>query len=172
MKRPAVLSPYVTRPNETIYDRKALNLAPASEAAKGLYLLRKADPQKKLDGSIVLQESGVTIEFVSYVLPKLDAEGYNVNVYYITSAELFDMLPEKEKEEIYPQEVAQTALGITGFTLPTMEKWITSYEGRKRILHPFRKGYFLGSGTAEIVLKQAGLDGEGIYAEVINYLKK
>lgn len=172
MKRPAVLSPYVTRPNEKIYDRKALNLAPASDAAKGLYLLRKADPKKKLDGSIVLQESGVTIEFVSYVLPKLDAEGYNVNVYYITSAELFDLLPEKEKEEIYPQEVAQTALGITGFTLPTMEKWITSYEGRKRILHPFRKGYFLGSGTAEIVLKQAGLDGEGIYAEVINYLKK
>ena len=172
MKRPAVLSPYVTRPNEKIFDRKALNLAPVSEAAKGMYLLRKADPKKKLDGSIVLQESGVTIEFVSYVLPKLDAEGYNVNVYYISSAELFDLLPEKEKEEIYPQEVAQTALGITGFTLPTMEKWITSYEGRKRILHPFRKGYFLGSGTAEIVLKQAGLDGEGIYAEVINYLKK
>ena len=172
MKRPAVLSPYVTRPNEKIFDRKALNLAPASEAAKGLYLLRKADPKKKLDGSIVLQESGVTIEFVSYVLPKLDAEGYNVNVYYISSAELFDLLPEKEKEEIYPQEVAQTALGITGFTLPTMEKWITSYEGRKRILHPFRNGHFLGSGTAEIVLKQAGLDGEGIYAEVINYLKK
>lgn len=172
MKRPAVLSPYVTRPNEKIFDRKALNLAPASEAAKGMYLLRKADPKKKLDGSIVLQESGVTIEFVSYVLPKLDAEGYNVNVYYISSAELFDLLPEKEKEEIYPQEVAQTALGITGFTLPTMEKWITSYEGRKRILHPFRNGHFLGSGTAEIVLKQAGLDGEGIYAEVINYLKK
>ncbi len=172
MKRPAVLSPYVTRPNEKIYDRKALNLAPASEAAKGMYLLRKADPKKKLDGSIVLQESGVTIEFVSYVLPKLDAEGYNVNVYYISSAELFDLLPEKEKEEIYPQEVAQNALGITGFTLPTMEKWITSYEGRKRILHPFRNGHFLGSGTAEIVLKQAGLDGEGIYAEVINYLKK
>ena len=172
MKRPAVLSPYVTRPNEKIFDRKALNLAPVSEAAKGMYLLRKADPKKKLDGSIVLQESGVTIEFVSYVLPKLDAEFYNVNVYYISSAELFDLLSEKEKEEIYPQEVAQTALGITGFTLPTMEKWITSYEGRKRILHPFRKGYFLGSGTAEIVLKQAGLDGEGIYAEVINYLKK
>lgn len=172
MKRPAVLSPYVTRPNEKIFDRKALNLAPASEAAKGLYLLRKADPKKKLDGSIVLQESGVTIEFVSFVLPKLDAEGYNVNVYYISSAELFDLLPEKEKEEIYPQEVAQNALGITGFTLPTMEKWITSYEGRKRILHPFRNGHFLGSGTAEIVLKQAGLDGEGIYAEVINYLKK
>ncbi|MFA5010365.1 MAG: hypothetical protein WC644_00290 [Ignavibacteria bacterium] len=172
MKRPAVLSPYVTRPNEKIFDRKALNLAPASEAAKGMYLLRKADPKKKLDGSIVLQESGVTIEFVSYVLPKLDAEGYNVNVYYISSAELFDLLPEKEKEKIYPQEVAQTALGITGFTLPTMEKWITSFEGRKRILHPFRKGQFLGSGTAEIVLKQAGLDGEGIYAEVINYLKK
>ncbi len=172
MKRPAVLSPFVTRPNENIFDRKALKLAPASESAKGMYLLRKADKAKKIDGSIVLQESGVTIEFVSKVLPKLDAEGYNVNVYYISSAELFDLLPDKEREEIYPQAVSQTALGITGFTLPTMEKWITSYEGRKNILHPFRKGYFLGSGTADMVLRQAGLDGDSIYAEVKKYLSK
>lgn len=171
-KRPAVLSPFVTRPNETIVDRKAMNLAPASDAAKGLYALRKADPKKKLDGSIVLQESGVTIEFITGTLPKLDAEGFNLNVFYVSSAELFDLLSEKEKEEIYPQEIAKTAMGITGFTLPTMEKWITSYEGRSRILHPFRKGYFLGSGAAESVLKQAGLDGDGIYEEVIKYLKR
>lgn len=171
-KRPAVLSPFVTRPNEKIVDRAAMNLAPASDAVKGLYALRKADPKQKLDGSIVLQESGVTLEFINKVLPRLDKEGFNVNVFYVSSAELFEMLPQKEQDEIYPSSIAETAMGITGFTLPTMRRWITSYEGRRTILHPFRNGVFLGSGTAESVLHQAGLDGEGIYKDVVAYLKK
>jgi transketolase len=172
MKHPAVLSPFVTRPNETIVDRQSMNLAPASEAVKGLYALRKADPKSKVDGNIVLQESGVTIEFVTKVLPRLDKEGYNINAFYVSSSELFDMLPEAERNSIYPSSIAETAMGITGFTLPTMRRWITSYEGRKRILHPFRGNCFLGSGTAESVLHQAGLDGDGIYKDVIAYIKK
>jgi len=170
-RRPAVLSPFVTRPNETIVDRKAMNLAPSSDAAKGVYLLRKADPKKKIDGTIVLQESGVTIEFITKVLPKLDNEGYNLNIYHVTSAELFDLLTDKEKEEIYPHSTGETAMGITGFTKPTMYKWITSKKGRDSILHPFRNGHYLGSGTADGVLLQAGLDGDSLYESVIEYIK-
>jgi len=51
-----------------------------------------------------------------------------------------------------------------------MYRWITSPEMRKRILHPFRKGYYLGSGSAESVLLQAGLDGDSMYKEVKAYL--
>lgn len=171
-KRPAVLSPFVTRPNEVIVDRKAMNLAPAEDAAYGLYALRKADPKAKLDGSIVLQESGVTIEFVTKVLPKLDKEGYNLNVYYVSSAELFELLPQEKREEIFPESVALTAFGITGFTLSTMFKWITGRGERRRILHPFRGGWFLGSGQAEAVLKQAGLDADNLYKETIDYIKR
>ncbi|MBE2216566.1 MAG: hypothetical protein IAE90_00085, partial [Ignavibacteria bacterium] len=94
-QRPAVLSPFVTRPNEPIIDREKLNIAPASEAAKGVYALRKADPKRHLDGSIVLQESGVTIEFVTKVLPRLDAEGFNMNIYHVSSAELYDAHPKE-----------------------------------------------------------------------------
>jgi transketolase len=171
-KRPAVLAPYVTRPNETIADRKAMNLAPAEDSVKGVYAIRKADPKAKLDGSIILQESGVMIEFITKALPKLDKEGYNLNIFYISSAELFDLLPEKEKNEIYPESIAQKAFGITGFTLPTMLRWITGYEERTNILHPFKGGRYLGSGQAEAVLKQAGLDGDNLYKETINYIKR
>lgn len=171
-KRPAVLSPFVTRPNETIVDRKALNIAQASDAVKGVYALRKADPGQKLDGSIILQESGVTIEFITKVLPKLDKDGFNLNIFYISSSELFELLPEKEKDEIYPSSIAETAFGITGFTLPTMHKWITGYEERRRILHPFFGGTYLGSGTAESVLKQAGLDEKSLYKETKKYIER
>lgn len=170
-KHPAILSPFVTRPNELIMDREKLNLAPVSESVKGVYALRKADKGQKTDGSVILQESGVTIEFVTKVLPKLDKEGYNINVYHISSAELYDAHPKEEREALLPYEVRNTALGITGFTLPTMYKWITSFEGRYNILHPFRKGFYLGSGTAESVLHQAGLDAESMYDEVVKYIE-
>jgi transketolase len=169
-KRPAILSPFVTRPNELVMDREKYKLAPAKDSVKGVYALRKADASAHVDGSIILQESGVTIEFITKVLPKLDTEGYNLNIYYISSAELFDLLPEKEKEEILPYSIRNKAFGITGFTLPTMYKWITSADARHRILHPFKKGYYLGSGAADSVLLQAGLDADNIFKEVKSYL--
>jgi transketolase len=169
-KRPAILSPFVTRPNEVVIDRVKYNIAPAEESIKGVYALRKAGPAQELDGSIILQESGVTIEFVTKVLPELDKEGYNLNIYYVSSAELFDAYTEAEREQILPYSVRSEAMGITGFTLPTMYKWITNSDGRHRILHPFKKGYYLGSGTADSVLYQAGLDGDTILNEVKNYL--
>ncbi|MBK8552479.1 MAG: hypothetical protein IPL53_15965 [Ignavibacteria bacterium] len=170
-QRPAILSPFVTRPNELIIDREKFNLAPATESVKGVYALRKADPDRHLDGSVILQESGVTIEFVTKVLPRLDEEGYNINVYHVSSAELYDAHPKEEREALLPYSVRRNALGITGFTLPTMYKWITGFESRYNILHPFRKGYYLGSGTAESVLHQAGLDAETIYEEILKYIE-
>lgn len=170
-QRPAVLSPFVTRPNELIVDRVKLNIAPATDAVKGVYPLRKADPKQKLDGSIILQESGVTIEFITKVLPMLDKDGYNMNIYHVSSAELYDAHPKEEREALLPYTVRREALGITGFTLPTMYKWITGFESRYNILHPFRKGYYLGSGSAESVLHQAGLDADTMYEEVKKYIE-
>ena len=68
-------------------------------------------------------------------------------VLYVTSAELFDLLPAEQREAIYPEALAQRALGITGFTLPTMYRWIRSDAGRAHTLHPFAKGHYLGSGA-------------------------
>lgn len=170
-KRPCILSPFVTRPNEKVFDRNEYKIAPAINSITGLYALRKADKSHKIDGNIVLQESGVTIEFMSRVLPLLDKEGYNMNIYYVSSSELFELLDEKKQNEIYPKEIGESALGITGFTMPTMYKWITGNDVRKKILHPFKNGIYLGSGTADAVLRQAGLDGDNLLKEVKNYIE-
>ena len=169
-KRPAVLAPFVTRPNETIIDRKAAGLPPVTEAAKGLYALRKADPDKSVNhGTLVLQGSGITNTFMTDVLPRIDDAGYNMNIYYVTSAELFSMLPEAEQEAIFPEAQAEEAMGLTGFTLPTMYRWVTSKEGRQRTVHAFKKGHFLGSGQAHKVFEEAGLDGDGQWEAVVDY---
>jgi len=169
-KRPAVIAPFVTRPSEKVYDREAIGIPPVTEAVNGLYAMRRADRSKKpYHGTIVLQGSGITNTFVEEVLPRIDEAGYNMNIFYVTSAELFDMLPDKKQQEIYPEELALEAMGITGLTLPTMMRWVTSAEGRRRTVHAFRKGHYLGSGKAHKVLEEAELHGEGQWKAVEEY---
>jgi transketolase len=168
-KRPAVIAPFVTRPNEKILDRRALGLAPTTEAAKGVYLLKAAEG--KSDGTLVLQGSEVAYAFVEETLPLLRQKGINLDAYYVASAELFDLLPDEEKERIFPAKLGDAALGITGFTLPTMYRWIRSERGRKMTLHPFKRGHFLGSGQAHMVLAEGELNGEGQFKTIVEYLK-
>jgi transketolase len=167
-KRPALIAPFVTRPNETVLDRVTLGLAGPQAAVSGLYLLRR--PKGKGVGTIVLQESAVTYAFVQQALPLLEKDGIDLWVYSVASAELFDLLPEEEQKAIFPQERAQEAMGITGFTLPTMFRWICSDLGRKMTLHPYRKGHYLGSGQGDMVLAEAGLDGESQAQAIKRYL--
>ncbi len=112
----------------------------------------------------------MTYAFVSEALPLLDSEGIDCRVYYVASAELFDALPRERRRELFPEEHAQTAMGITGFTLPTMYRWVRSRSGLEASLHPYRRGHYLGSGQGEVVLAEAGLDGESQFAAVRKYL--
>lgn len=155
--------------NEPVLDRARLGLADPAAAAKGVELLSKAKGEP--DGTIVLQESAVTYKFAQGALPLLEQNGVDLNVYYIASAELFDLLPSEEREAIFPEQDAMEAMGITGFTLATMYRWIRSDVGRSISLHPFRQGHFLGSGSGFSVLKEAGLDGESQFNAVLRFLK-
>jgi transketolase len=168
-KRPAIIAPFVTRPNENILDRESLGLAPAGDAVQGLYRLRAATGRP--DATIVLQGSGVTYAFLEDALPLLEKEGVDLELFYVASAELFDALPESRRREIYPEETARAAMGITGFTAPTLHRWLLSDSGRAASLSPFQKGRFLGSGQANKVMAQAGLDGPGQFAAVMRFVK-
>jgi transketolase len=168
-KRPAMIAPFVTRPNEKVVDRKALGLSPPTHAVAGVYLLRQA--RKKSAGVVVLQGSEVGYAFVEEALPLIEKEKIDLNVYYVASAELFDLLPKSQQEKVFPEEHAKTAMGITGFTLPTLYRWIRSDRGREMSLHPFQKGHYLGSGQADRVLAEAGLDGKSQFKAIMKYLK-
>ena len=169
-RRPCVIAPFVTRPNEVILDRKARGLAPATASATGVYLLRKANG--KADATLVLQGSEVAYAFVMEALPLLATHGVDVDVYYVASAELFDALTPAEQEKIFPKGLAHETLGITGFTLATMYRWVCSERGRAMTLHAFQKGHYLGSGQADMVLREAGLDGESQYKAIQRFVKE
>ncbi len=168
--RPAILAPFVTRPADTILDRAKMGLPPAVEAIKGAYAIRRADPNaKEYHGTIVLQGNAVAVIFLNDVLPELEKKGYNLNIYYVTSMELFRSLPAEEQEKIFPEKLAYEAMGISDFTLPTMYYWIRSNDGLRRSLYPFRGGHFLGSGQAEKVLEEAGIHAAGQIKAICDY---
>jgi transketolase len=167
-QRPAVIAAFVTRPSEYVIDREGLGLAPPEASVTGVYLLR--DPEGDGDVTVVLQESAVAYAFVTGTLPLLEKEGVDARVYYVASAELFDLLPIERQRRIFPEEHAVAAMGITGFTLATMYRWVRSDAGRDATLHPFRGGHYLGSGQGDVVLAEAGLDGESQFAAIRSYL--
>ena len=163
--RPAVLAPFVTRPSCPVPDREKLGLPPAHAAVKGIYAVRRGGK-----AAVVLQGHGVAHHFMRDVLPKLDAAGIKLSVYYVTSVELFDRLPPSEKKALFPPETAFNSMGITDFTLPTMWRWVRSDEGLAASLTPQRLGY-LGSGSGDQVLEQAGLTGPGQLAAITAWVK-
>jgi transketolase len=166
--RPAVIVPFVTRPNEPVLDREGLGLAPASAAAGGVYTLRAA--AGKRDVTVVLQGSGVTFAFVRDALPRLLEDGVDLEVIYVASPELFDRRSVAERAAVVDDERLREAMGITGFTRQTMYRWIRSDLGLEHTMHPFQKGHYLGSGAGEDVIREAGLDGEAQYRGIKDYL--
>jgi transketolase len=156
--RPAVIAPFVTRPPLTVPDRAALGLAPATAAVTGVYCLKAAAARHA--PTVVLQGSGVAQAFVQETLPGLTKLGLDLAVYVVASAELFAALPTAEQERIFPSAQRQRAMAVTEFTLPTTWRLITAPWGRACTLHPFAAGHFLGSGSGQEVLAEAGLDGD------------
>jgi len=167
-KRPAVIAPFVTRPAGRVPDRVKLGLAAPEAALTGVYKLRTA--RGTPDGVVVLQESGVAGTFVNETLPLLEKSGIDLDVYYVASAELFDLLEPAEQERAFPAAAAGQAMGITGFTLPTMYRWIRSSRGRDSTMHPFQRGHFLASGQGEAVMREAGLDGDSQFDAIRRFL--
>ncbi len=168
LQRPAVLAPFVTRPSEVILDRKALGLNTAEHSIKGVYKLLEANG--KPEATIVYQGSDVAYAFMSGVLPRLKETGMNLDVYYVSSTELFDRLNEQERDEIYPFSAASSAMMFSGFTAATTYRWIMSERGRQHTLYPWKQGSFLGSGPGAICLEQAGMHGEAQWARIQEFV--
>ena len=164
--RPALIAPFVTRPGVPVPDREKLGFPPAHAATKGVYALRRGGK-----AAVVLQGHGVATFFVRDVLPKLDAAGVKLNVFYVTSAELFERLSADEKRAAFPPEMAFNSMGITDFTLPTLWRWVRSDEGIAASLYPFKRHGYLGSGSWDKVLEQAGLDGKGQLPAIEAWIK-
>jgi len=168
--RPAVIAPFITRPKETIIDRKLLNIPDATESLKGLYYLMRADmSSKQYNGTFVILGNACGMTFVKDVMPEIKKSGFNMNVLYITSKELFDRLSPAEKEALYPEYLSFHSIGITDFTLPVLYYWVRSNYGLDSSLYPFKHKRYTGSGSFNYVMKEAGVDAYSQIKKIKEY---
>ncbi len=167
-KRPAILAPFVIRPSAVFMDRAKLGIDPACYAINGVYYLHRA--KQAQSGTVFVQGAGVARIIVEKVLPEIVAgRAPDVNLIYVTSRELFELLPPQEQDKLVPPQLMQRAMGITDFTLPTLDGWIHSRAGRKHCMYPHQNGRYLGSAAGPKVYEEAGLDGPSILAKLRAY---
>ena len=166
--RPAVFAPFVVRPNQKLADRAALGMDPARAALKGVYYLHRA--ARPDAGAVFVQGAGIGKVVTASVLPRLKEENLDVNILYVSSRELFELLPEEEREVLVPARLRRVGMGLTDFTLPTMHAWLLSEKGRRHTLYPFKHSGYLGSAGAANIYKEAGMDAAGVIAAIKAYM--
>lgn len=167
-KRPAVLAPFVIRPSAAYMDRTQLGTDPALAAVNGVYYLHRAKAQHA--ATVFVQGAGCGRVIVEKVLPEILAgSAPDVNLIYVTSRELFELLPQAEQDQLVPPQLLQTATGITDFTLPTLDCWLHSQAGRARAVYPHKNGRYLGSGVGAKVYEEAGMDAKSLLAWIRTY---
>ena len=62
-------------------------------------------------------------------------------------------------------------MGITGFTLPTMYRWVRSDRGPARHPAPVHEGALPGQRPGQNVLAEAGLDGESQFRAIRQFME-
>lgn len=164
---PALLAPFVTRPAVALPDRAALRIPGPEAAAKGVYAMRKTGAK----AVVVLQGCASGTVFARDVLPRLDKEGIKVDAYYVASAELFDALPKGERDAILPEGLTLRAMAVSDFTVPTFRRWVRSDAGLDASLYPLKAHGYLGSGTWEAVVREAGLHGDSQFEAIRAWAK-
>ena len=168
-KRPAVLAPFVIRPAAAYMDRNHLGADSALSAANGVYYLHRAKDAQA--GVVFVQGAGIGRIVVEQVLPEILAgNAPDVHIIYVTSRELFEMLPQAEQEKLVPAVLMQRAMGLTDFTLPTLSGWLHSQKGTMHTLYPHKNGRFLGSGVGAKLYEEAGMDGASVLTAIRAYV--
>ena len=145
-KRPAMIAPFVTRPRGdwcSIAQRTACRRP--SLAAQGVYRLRAAHGHSQ--GTIVLQGTGVTNAFVTETLPLINNAGLSLNVYVVTSSELFDLLPSDEREQDLPRSASTGGDGHHRLH-PGDDESLDPLRSRPRVIRSIRSGTIISSAAA------------------------
>ena len=169
-KKPAIFAPFVIRPAATYMDRAALGVDSAQTAVQGVYYLhRSKEPQA---GTVFVQGAGIGRIVVEKILPDVLADKLpDVHIVYVTSRELFEQLPAQEQEKLVSAEQMQRAMALTDFTLPTMDCWLHSQQGRQHALYPHKNGKFLGSGIGAKIYEEAGMDAVSIRTAICKFVE-
>ncbi len=169
-RRPAVIAPFVTRPDENVLDRAALGLAPAAAAqpastrcaprparATARWCCRAArwpTPSWRTPCRCCWPRASTWTSTTS------PAPSCSTCCRSTSSSGSSRTWP---RARPWASRTSRCPPCTAGCVPPTAVK---------KSMHPFQKGRFLGSGPGAVVLREAGLDGESQFEAIMAYVKQ
>ncbi|OKL49091.1 transketolase [Boudabousia liubingyangii] len=149
-RKPAVLA--LTRQNLPCPDRKAEGLAPASELAKGAYILRDlGEPQ------VVLMATGSEVQLALGAQEKLQEAGIGSRVVSAPCLEWFDEQPEDYRLSVLPKDLPKVAIeaGVD-------QSWYKYLEGNGTTV---TMSSFGAPGAANVLFEKFGFTVDNVVAK-------
>lgn len=166
-----VIALHLTRPNITVPDRAALGMDPASDAVHGLYRIRRADPERQPDGTIIVHGASAVANLVK-TLPELDERGWNLNILCAVSPELFRMQTAAYRESLLPMADWMDSMVVSNMARRTLADWISSPVAAEYALTPDYDDQWRSGGSLDEILEEAHLSPEWIVSGIERFVQE
>jgi transketolase len=163
-----VIGLHLTRPSVTIPDRKALGMASHLEAAKGAYIIKDYDKDRKKEGLVIVRGTSSTNSVVE-LLPRIKTEGPNVKIVAAISWVLFQKQPESYRNSIIAPNEWHDAMVITNGGRRLMHKWMANKIVEEYSLSPDWDNRWRTGGTVDEIVDEAHLSPRWLWAGITKF---
>jgi transketolase len=160
-----IVALHLTRPAVDIPDREAMGADSHLAAARGAYVLRRADPALPFAGTVYVQGTMSTANLVK-ILPKLDERQVNVRVVAAISPQLFRMQDAAYREELCSDADRWDSMAVTNRAFRLMRDWVDGPIGQEYSLSSDWDNRWRTGGTVDEVLDEAHLGPDHILAGI------
>ena len=159
---------HLTRPAITIPDRKALGMASHFDAAKGAYLIKDYDPNRKKEGVVIVRGTSSTNSLIQ-ILPRLKEDGPNVKIVASISWELFQRQTEAYRDSIISEQEWHDAMIITNGARRLMHKWIANRIVEEYSMSPDHDNRWRTGGSLDQIVAESKLDPESLWDGITKF---
>ena len=163
-----VIGLHLTRPSVTIPDRKALGMASHFEAAKGAYIIKDYDKDRKKEGLVIVRGTSSTNSVVE-LLPRIKTEGPNVKIVAAISWVLFQKQHESYRNSIIAPNEWHDAMVITNGGRRLMHKWMANKIVEEYSLSPDWDNRWRTGGTVDEIVDEAHLSPRWLWAGITKF---
>ena len=161
--RPSLL-PFVTRPAEQVLDRAALGLATPGDAASGRLPAARPARHRRRHCRATGERRDLRVRAGGAAPARARAASTRGSTTWRAPSSS-PRCPRERRRSCSPRSTPARPSASPASHCPRSTAG-SARRGLEASLHPYRKGHYLGSGQGDVVLAEAGLDGESQYRAV------
>jgi len=164
-----VIALHLTRPDVLVPDREKLGVPSYLEAAKGAYVMKAHDPNRPIEGTILVQGTSTT-DSIYTILPRLLAgEGPNVKIVQLVSWELFQLQPESYRNEVLPREHWLDSTVVSNQSRRAMHDWLSNKVAERYAMTPDHDDRWRTGGSVDEIKRESKIDPESVWEGICKF---